>query len=135
LFAQKESLEDSPREVVEEWSNKRVRLEEVFEHALRIKAQATVSKDLFEMALYSPGTPFDKEVMEAETMEGDTIRVLCSNMPSVKLCLVPALHVYDHDRKIVEYNNFVQRPSSRRSGPLNLTKAIVMLESVLATAC
>jgi hypothetical protein len=42
------------------------------------------------MALYSPGTPFDKEVMEAETMEGDRMRVLCSNMPSVKLCLVPA---------------------------------------------
>ena len=38
LFAQKESLEDSHREVVEEWSNKRMRLEEVFEHALRIKA-------------------------------------------------------------------------------------------------
>ena len=41
-------------------------LEEVFEHALRIKAQATVSKDLFEMALYSPGTPFGKEVTKAE---------------------------------------------------------------------
>ena len=67
---------------------------------LGIKAQATVSKDLFEMALYSPGTPFDKEVMEAETMEGDRTRVLCSNMPSVKLCLVPASHVYDHDRKL-----------------------------------
>jgi hypothetical protein len=62
LFAQKEILEDSHREVVEEWSNKRMHLEKVFEHALKIKAQATVSKDLFEMALYSPGTPFGKEV-------------------------------------------------------------------------
>lgn len=53
-----------------------MRLEEVFKHALRIKAQVTVSKDLFEMALYSPGTPFDKEVMEAETMESDRMRVL-----------------------------------------------------------
>jgi hypothetical protein len=134
LFAQK-GLEDSDRGAVEEWSNKRERLEDVFEHALRIKAEATVSKDLFEMALYSPGTAFDKEVMEAETMEGDRMRVLCSNMPSVKLCLVPALHVYDHNRKLVGYNNFVQRPSSRKSGPINLTKAIVILESVLATAC
>lgn len=135
LFAQEEGLEDSDREAVEGWSNKRTRLKEVFEHALRIKTQATVSKDLFEMALYSPETPFDKEVMEAETMEGDKMRVLYSNMPGVKLCLVPALHVYGHDRKIVDYNNFVQQPSSRRSGPINLTKAIVILESVLATAC
>jgi hypothetical protein len=30
-----------------EWSNKRTRFEEVFEHALRTKAQATVTKDLF----------------------------------------------------------------------------------------
>lgn len=110
-------------------------LEEVFEHALRIKAQATVTKDLFEMVLYSLGTPFGKEVTETETVEGGRMRVLCSNMPSVKLCLVPALHVYDHDRKIVEYNNFVQRPSSDRLGPTNLTKAIVILESVLATSC
>jgi hypothetical protein len=131
LFAQKEGSEDPDQEVVEEWSNKRIRLAEVFEHALRIKAQATVSKDLFEMALYSPGTPFDKGIMEPETMEGDRMRVLSSNMPGVKLCLVPALHVYDHDRKIVDYNNFVQRPSSRSSRPINLTKATVVLESVL----
>jgi hypothetical protein len=78
LFAQKEILEDSHREVVEEWSNKRMHLEKVFEHALKIKAQATVSKDLFEMALYSPGTPFGKEVTEAETVEGGRMRVLCS---------------------------------------------------------
>ena len=45
---------------------------------LGIKAQATVSKDLFEMALYSPGTPFGKEVTEAETVEGGRMRVLCS---------------------------------------------------------
>jgi len=82
-----------------------MRLEEVFEHALQIKAQATVSKDLFEIVLYSLGTPFGKEVTQPETVEGGRMRVPCSTMPNVELCLVPALHVYDHDRKIVEYNN------------------------------
>ena len=80
------------------------------------------------MVLYSPGSPFDKDFMDPETMEGDRAKVSSFTTPKVKLCLLPSLHVYERDRKIVEYNNFVRKSDSQRSAAIKLTKAVVILE-------
>jgi hypothetical protein len=133
LFVHPVSLQDLHGEVLKTWSAKKWLLKEVFEGALRIKAQATVSKDFFGMVLYSPGTLFDKGVMGSETMEGGRAKAPCSTTPRVKLCLLPSLHVYENDRKIVDYNNFVRRPNGQSSTAIKLTKAIVILESAQTT--
>ena len=129
FFARQKGLEDLQAEVVADLFTKKILLQDVFEQALRIKAQATISKDVFEMVLYTPGTPFDRDLMDAETMEGDPAKVPFSTKPRVKLCIVPSLHVYGHDRRIVEYNTFVRNPDRPRSAAIKLTKAVVILES------
>ena len=101
----------------------------MFEQALKIKAQTTISKDLFEMVLYSPGTPFDREVMQAETMEGVRVQVPSSTTSTVKLCLLPSLHLYEHDTKLVANNNFLRKIDGRRSAAMKITKAVVVLDN------
>lgn len=133
FFAREESLEDSHADAFKAWPKEKAHLIEIFDRALRFKANVVVSKDLFEMVLYTPGTPFDKDVMEAETMEGDRAKLPFYETPKVKLCLLPSFHVYDHDRNTVEYNNFIQRDGSQRAGAYKLTKAVVILENLQAT--
>jgi hypothetical protein len=132
FFVQSESFEDLDDEVIGALSAKRLHLEEVFASALRIKAQATVSKDRFEMVLYGPGTSFDQDAMVPETMDGGRAEISLSITPKVKLCLLPSLHVYEHDGKLVDLNNFVRRPNDQRSAATKLTKAVVVLENAQA---
>jgi hypothetical protein len=132
LFRSSDGLQDLGGEVPSTWPAKKGALTEVFESALRIKAQVTISKDLFEMVLYSPGTTFDQDVMVSETMEGGRGKISCSTTPRVKLCLLPSLHIYEYNRKIVEYNNFIRRPNDGRSAAAKLTKAVVILENAPA---
>lgn len=132
LFVNPDGLEDPDDEVIRTWSAKRSPLEEAFESALRIKAQATVSKDLFEMVLYSPGTIFDQDVMVSESMDGGRAKLSNCITSRVKLCLLPSLHVYKDDRKLVDLNNFVRRPNDQRSAAIKLTKAVVVLENAPA---
>lgn len=129
FFLENHGREDSEGEVPRAWSTKKGHLKKVFESALRIKAQATVSKDTFEMVLFNPGTAFNKDIMGVETMEGGKADISCSSIPLVKLCLLPSLHVYEHNRKLVDYNNFERRSSSQRSAAMVLTNAVVILES------
>lgn len=110
------------------WSKKRSKLTEIFDRAIRLKASMMVGKDLFEMVLYPPGTPFDKAVMETETMEGDRAELSAHKELEVVLCLLPSFHVYDDDRKLVEPNNFVKRDSSQRQTAHKLTKAVVVVD-------
>lgn len=121
-----EDIEDA--QVISTWSAKRVPLAEVVESALRIKAYVTLSTDLFEMVLYSPSTSFDQEVMMPEAMDGGPAKTPRYSTPKVKLCLLPSLHIYNHDRKMVDLNNFVRRPTTQRSEAFQLTKAIVVLD-------
>lgn len=134
LFVNSEVLEDPDDEVIRTWSAKRSPLEEAFESALRIKAQATLSKDLFEMVLYSPGTIFDQDAMVPESMDGGRAKLSNCTTSRVKVCLLPSLHVYEDDRKLVNLNNFVKRPNDQRSTAIKLTKAVVVLENAPAAA-
>jgi hypothetical protein len=132
LFTSSDGLQDGDGEAPTMWLAKKAPLTEVFENALRIKAQVTVSKDLFEMVLYSPETTFDQDFMVSETMDGGRAKIPSSSTSRVKLCLLPSLHLYKHNRKIVEYNNFIRRPYDRRSAAVRLTKAVVVLENAQA---
>lgn len=127
VLSTEEGPGDSHSTVLRSWSTKKSQIVEIFELASRIKAKATVRKDWFEMVFYAPGSLFDKDVMEAETMEGDGAMVPFSTASEVKLCLLPSLHVYGHDRMLVDCNNFVRRHSSRRAGATIITKAVVVL--------
>ena len=102
---------------------------EIFSLALKFKAKIIVGKDLFEMVLYPPKTPFDKAVMLAETMAGDGANLSLYEEPKVKIWLLPSFHVYDSNKKMVEYNSFVRRDDGQRSRAHRLTKATVILEN------
>ena len=133
LFVQVRGLGIAHAEILRAWHAKRLPIEEVFEQTLRIKAQTTISKDLFEMVLYSPGTPFDREVMQAETMEGVPVQVPSSTTSAIKLCLLPSLHLYEHDTKLVTHNNFSRTTDRRRSAAMKITKAVVVVDDAQST--
>jgi len=128
LFRRERSLNKSQTNPLRCWSKERPNLIKIFEHALRIKADTVVSKDLFEVVLYTPGTPFQNDVMEAETIEGVQAELSFYKTPTVKLCLLPAFQIHDHDRKLVDYNNFVRSGGNQRSNTYQITKAVVVLE-------
>jgi hypothetical protein len=129
FFRREISLNKSQANTLRCWSKERRNLIKIFEHALRIKADTIVSKDLFEVVLYTPGTPFQKDVMEAETIEGVKAELSSYKTPTVKLCLLPAFQIHDHDRKLADNNNFVRSWGNQRSNTYEITKAVVVLET------
>jgi hypothetical protein len=110
----------------EKLSEEKTQLVEVFDQALRLKAKVVVSKNLFEMVMYPPGTPFDKDLMVAESMERHRAQQPFHDVPMVRLCLLPSLHVYEHDRKLVDHTSFIREKTNHRTPLCILNKALVV---------
>lgn len=127
LFTAEEIIENLPVAPLEAWSEEKPDLAEIFERALRFKANVVDSKDVFEMVLYTPRTPFDQHVMDAENVNGGQAMPAFGKTREVSLCLLPSFRVYDDDKKMVQRNNFVKKDSSQRAGAHTLSKALVVL--------
>jgi hypothetical protein len=56
-------------EILTEWNRKRPALEKMFVSALRIKARALVSRDMFEVVFPPQAYKYDRELMEVENLE------------------------------------------------------------------
>jgi hypothetical protein len=103
-------------DILTEWNRKRPALEKMFVSALRIKARALVSKDMFEVVFPPQAHKYNRELMEVENLERDSGGSLLARTSLVRLCLVPGLRKYAFDRKLVDYNSF-RKPGSDPEGP------------------
>src|SRR6266536_993473 len=133
LFKREESPEKSQAaDVLKTWLKEKPLLTEIFERALRFKANATVSKDRFEAVLYTMETPFDQTVMEGEWMEYGRAQLASHDTSLVKLCILPSIQVYNYETDTVALNNFVQKDGRQRGRVEErtvLTKAAVFLSA------
>lgn len=103
-------------DILAEWNRKRPALEKMFVSALRIKARALVSKDMFEVVFPPQAHKYNRKLMEVENLERDSGGSLLARTFLVRLCLVPGLRKYAFDRKLVDYNSF-RKPGSDPEGP------------------
>ncbi len=110
LFGLQTPIDKWKVNILKEWKNQRPLLEKIFDHALKIKTKALVSKHIFEVIFPGPGDMYDPEHVETEVHEpikGDVERRL---NPTVRICLFPGLKRIATDRKPMDYNSF-RRPS------------------------
>ena len=118
----------------ETWAGRRARFEDAFQLALTLKAQSMLSSYLYEVVLYPPGSAFNNETMEAESMDGCPLQDKNCKDRSVRLCIFGAIVAYAREKvdwarvKDVDYENFVNRGEKHRSGAEILTKAVVVLD-------
>ncbi len=118
----------------ETWAGRRARFEDAFQLALTLKAQSMLSSYLYEVVLYPPGSAFNNETMEAESMDGCPLQDKDCKDRRVRLCIFGAILAYAREEadwarvKDVDYDNFVNRGEKYRSGAEILTKAIVVLD-------
>ena len=113
---------------------RRIRFIEIFELALRLKADSVLNGQLYEMVLYAPGTRFDSKMMEVETMEGAPVDPPRFEGRTVELCLNPSVHAYTGQESsvpsgMIQLRNFVHRDGSQRKEAKVLTKAVVVLKA------
>ena len=113
---------------------RRSRFVDIFELALRLKADSILNGQLYEMVLYAPGTRFDSKTMEVETMEGAQTDPPKFGCRTVELCLNPSVHAYTgQDLTVhtgtIQLRNFVHRDGKQRKEAKVLTKAVVVLKT------
>lgn len=111
------------------WKSRRDKLVDIFERALNLKVKFVLSTFQFEIVLHAPGTPFEREGMTAETMQGSAIDVASlSGQPlEVELCLLPSLYAVHQQCIRVDYTNFIRRDVSERDENERLTQAVVVV--------
>jgi len=127
LFAKHKPLDEWKIDVLRKWRKERRRLTEIFDAALKIKLKTLLSKDLFEVVLYPPGTAYSKATMKAENLEEEFADKSSHKKLSVLLSLVPSLGVHVHDRKLVDYNSFAPGNAGQGRKADLITKAVVVV--------
>jgi hypothetical protein len=125
LFALQKPLTLWEVDILTEWKRKRPALERMFVSALRIKARALVSKDMFEV-VFPPQACECNQFMEVENLERDSGGSPQGQTSLVRLCLVPGLRRYAFDRKLVDYNSF-RKPGSGPAGPSDLIASPIVI--------
>lgn len=104
------------------------RFTDIFERALRLKADLVASTGLFSVVLYSHGTGFDKRFMIAETKYGDGA-VMPSNTEPMQVCLLPAIYAHELPRQgVVDYKLEIRSEHPQGSDLRQITKAIAVLD-------
>ncbi|MCJ1246534.1 hypothetical protein MMC30_003742 [Trapelia coarctata] len=138
------SSSDSPRSSFKTWGqdqdtwmDRRLRLVEIFEISLKLKADSRLNFERYELVFVSPGTVFDSSTMDAETMDGGRIDTLDRRTRQVRLCLYPSILAYTSQIAkemglppivTADSKNFIRRDKSQRVGAKVGTKAVVILE-------
>lgn len=122
----------------ETWKNRKLRLVDIFETSLKLKADSLLNFERYEMVFVSPGTSFDSSTMDAETMDGGRIDTVDRRARQVTLCLHPSILAYTSQTAkelglpsmvTVDSKNFIRRDSNERSGATVVTKAVVVLKA------
>ena len=124
-FEPRSSLHHSRTSVTDSTVDDRLSLIEIFQVALRIKAQLLTSTDSYEAVMYAPGSAFRANTMKPESSQGEKIGLLPIERPWIKCCYAPSLLAHKREHKLVDYNNFVRSTEGNRSECRPFTKALV----------
>lgn len=123
-------------DVTEVWKERREQIVSMFAVALETKAMSCLNIEDYEMVLYAPGTSFDPETMDVETMEGAKDRINNHEGRVVRICIQAALFAYPRDdlsdeasvsESIVSTQNFVGINKGKRKRAAPRVKAVVVL--------
>lgn len=124
------------RQDMEEWRGRQDHLTEMFKDALKTKADSCLNILDYEMVIYHPGTVFDANTMDVETMEGMRDPRNNHTRQVVRLCIEAAVFAYPRKAPSIETSisdaliptkNFVEKTASERVGMKPLVKAVVIL--------
>jgi hypothetical protein len=122
-----------------ERDERRRRLIDIFQKALRIKADSLLNIEEYEMIIYPPGTPFDKKTMTVETMQGGPPPAEDSHEgATIELCIEAALFSFPKKElsddssvpeALVQSKNFACVGGNRCGDAKPLLKAVVVLQT------
>lgn len=126
------------RDDTDEWHDRRDRLNAMFENALRLKAESCLNIEDYEMVIYPPDTPFNRETMIPETGEGmlDTI----GNREGLVVQITTQAAVFAYAKKpllnnsliskaLITSTNFVRKTAKERAAIRPRVRAVVVLKS------
>lgn len=86
-----------------------LRLEGIFTVALSLKVLLMTTKDMFECIWPTAGSEFDIGTMETAWPRRQGINQHDpTGRPRVVLPVAPGLHLYSHNRQMVDYNAFIE---------------------------
>ena len=120
----------------EEWEERQRRLVVMFKDALNTKAESSLKILDYEMVIYRPGTVFDANTMDVETMEGMQDLRKDHTGRVVRLCIEAAVFAYPRKVPSIETSisdalvprkNFVEKTARERAEMRPLVKAVVIL--------
>jgi hypothetical protein len=98
----------------------RMRLESIFEVAIRIRSLSLVSTEEYECIWPLAGSEFDRKEMESQGAE------VIERRTRVKVPVTPGLRAYTRKLGLVSYSGFVTR-SGRGSKPESVVRATVLM--------
>ena len=129
----------------EEHRERRTKLIELFEQALKLKADLILKPEGFEMLAFAPGTTFDATSMHLDTGMAGNEDLHGDETPKIELCLFPAVFCYNEDaptidedrlpptekhpsRMTAQYVNFAQKSDEERKEAKLIYKAVVIYQ-------
>lgn len=140
------NAEDSEKNAFETWGEEEIiwkvrkeRLIAIFLDALKMKAKSIITPERYDLVFFPPGSAFDAETMDVETIDGAPVDSPTSEGYEVDYCLHVAIRAStkemvrrtDPVSKItIEYRNFTRRDttiSSASPTSILLVKAVVVL--------
>ena len=128
LFGLQQALDLWDVDILKEWERQRPTLIKMFVSALKIKARALVSKDMFEVIFPAQGSGFHLSLMEPEETERSRGSSTPEESSFVKLCLAPGLQKYPFDRKRVDYNSFRRPGGSVDESAVKIVEGVVIID-------
>ncbi|OCL14978.1 hypothetical protein AOQ84DRAFT_420473 [Glonium stellatum] len=131
----------------EDHQQRRYKVINLFENALKLKADLILKAQEYELVTPVPGTVFDAMSMRVDWELDIDVKSYPGGRPRIQLCLFPALFSYDNNsqaagkegtsamdtdlpRMTVQYRNFSQRSQDERRGAKLISKAVVILEKL-----
>lgn len=122
---------------VEDFRDRRDRLNTMFQMALRLKAESCLNLEEYEMVVYQPGDLFNPNTMTPETPEGMTDIVNNHSGHVIEVTTQAAVFAYEKrplmnsdstSVAIITSNNFVRKSAEQRQTISPRAKATVVLK-------
>ena len=140
------NVEESEENVFETWGEeesvwkaRQQRLIAIFKNALKMKADSLLTPERYELVYYAPGTVFDPETMDVETIDGAPVDTPTGEGHRVEHCLHVAIRAFTREtvkdsdpisKATIQSKNFTRGDATGPSGgtaPTVLAKAVVVL--------
>jgi hypothetical protein len=105
-------------------------LDSIFLKALMIKVYGMIGKDIFEVIWPAHNSVFESCSMVEESSESPRYNSNSGSQEAKKvlLVLVPGLHVYSHDRNLVDYDGFTRDDKEVLGNPDVVAHSVVVAQ-------